>query len=248
MIDIQCEDNLIYLAKINSNSMDLVITSPPYNIGKSYEKSNLSMSNYIDLQSQVISECARVLKESGSICWQIGNYIDKGEVYPLDIILYEIFKKIGLKLRNRIIWTFGHGLHCKKRLSGRHETILWFTKSDDYIFNLDEIRVPSKYPNKKHYKGPNKGKLSGNPLGKNPSDVWNISNVKHNHPEKTAHPCQFPELLVSRLILALTNENDNVLDPYIGSGTTSKVAIELNRNVYGCDTSQKYIDIALSRF
>ena len=110
------------------------------------------------------------------------------------------------------------GLHCKKRLSGRYETILWFTKSDDYTFNLDPIRVPQKYPNKKYFKGKNKGKLSCNPLGKNPSDVWEIPNVKHNHVEKTEHPCQFPVELVDRLVLSLTNEGDVVFDPFLDLG------------------------------
>ncbi len=247
MIDIQCQDNLMYLQGISNNSVDLIITSPPYNVKKEYEKNSLPISEYIDNQSRVISECVRVLKLTGSICWQVGNYVNKGEIYPLDILLYEVFKQHGLRLRNRIIWTFGHGLHCKKRLSGRYEVVLWFTKSDYYIFNLDSIRVPSKYPNKKHYKGPNKGELSGNPMGKNPSDVWGIPNVKHNHPEKTSHPCQFPELLVSRLVLALTNKGGVVLDPYIGSGTTAKVAIELGRSIYGCDINNGYIEIALQR-
>jgi adenine-specific DNA-methyltransferase len=97
--------------------------------------------------------------------------------------LYPLFKVHVLKLRNRIVWTFGHGLHCQKRFSGRHETILWFTKSDDYKFKLDPVRVPSKYPFKKYFKGPNKGRISSNPLGKNPADVWDIPNVKANRAE-----------------------------------------------------------------
>lgn len=87
---------------------------------------------------------------------------------------YQIFKKQRLKLRNRIVWHFGHGLHASKRFSGRYETILWFSKTDNYIFNLDSVRVPAKYPGKRHFKGPKKGQPSGNPLGKNPSDIWEI--------------------------------------------------------------------------
>src|SRR5262249_24720879 len=160
-----------------------------------------------------------------SICWQVGNYVSNGHIVPLDLELSPIFKKLGLKLRNRIIWHFGHGLHCKKRFSGRYEVVLWYSKTDDYKFNLDNIRVPSKYPNKKHFKGPRKGELSGNPLGKNPSDVWNnddfgevwdIPNVNHNHVEKTDHPCQFPFGLVQRFVLALTDPGDNVFDPFLG--------------------------------
>ena len=167
--------------------MKLIITSPPYNLGKSYEKP-LLFSAYIEQQAKVIADCVRILHPHGSLCWQVGNYVKNGEIVPLDIAFYDVFKSHGLKLRNRIIWHFEHGLHCSKRLSGRHESMLWFTKSDDYTFNLDPIRVPSKYPQKKYFKGPRKGLLSCNPLGKNPGDVWIFPNVKHNHVEKTVHP------------------------------------------------------------
>jgi adenine-specific DNA-methyltransferase len=165
----------------------------------------------------------------------------------LDVILYRIFARYGLKLRNRIIWHFGHGLHCSNRLSGRHEAILWFTKSDDYTFNLDPIRVPSKYPGKKYFKGPKRGELSGNPLGKNPGDVWIFPNVKNNHVEKTIHPCQFPLELVERLVLSLTNAGENVLDPYMGVGTAVVAAVKNGRNGYGCDIVPEYVDIARER-
>lgn len=170
-----CKDNVLFMRSLPDQSMKLIVTSPPYNLGKEYETKS-SLDTYLDAQGETIKEAVRLLHPNGSICWQVGNYVEDGEVFPLDILLYPVFKRAGLHLRNRIIWTFGHGLHCQKRLSGRHETILWFTKGDDYTFNLDEVRVPSKYPNKKHFKGPNKGKLSGNPLGKNPSDVWEIPN------------------------------------------------------------------------
>ena len=226
--------------------MKLIVTSPPYNIGKEYEKKTTN-ELYIEQQASAIAEAVRLLHPQGSICWQVGNHVDDGEIFPLDILLYPIFKNHGLKLRNRIVWTFGHGLHCQKRFSGRHESILWFTKEDEYTFNLDPVRVPSKYPEKKHFKGPNKGKFSSNPLGKNPSDVWDIPNVKSNHVEKTDHPCQFPVGLVERLVLSLTNPGDNVLDPYLGVGSTAVAALKNGRNAHGCDVVQDYIDIAQGR-
>lgn len=243
---VECEDNLTFMRRLKSASMHLIVTSPPYNIGKEYER-RTSNDLYIEQQAATIAEAVRLLHPQGSICWQVGNGIEDGEIFPLDILLYPIFKNHGLKLRNRIVWTFGHGLHCQKRLSGRHETILWFTKSDDYIFNLDPIRVPSKYPEKKHFKGPNKGQISSNPLGKNPSDVWDIPNVKSNHVEKTEHPCQFPVGLVERLVLGLTNEGDSVLDPYLGVGSSAIAALKNGRNAYGCDVVQDYINIAQER-
>jgi adenine-specific DNA-methyltransferase len=241
-----CEDNLSFMRPLADGMMHLIVTSPPYNIGKRYERRS-PLDTYIQAQAQVISECVRLLSDRGSLCWQVGNHVDNGEIVPLDMALYPIFREHGLKLRNRIVWHFEHGLHCSRRFSGRYETILWFTKSDDYIFNLDPVRVPSKYPNKKHFKGPRAGQLSGNPLGKNPSDVWVIPNVKHNHVEKTIHPCQFPVELIERLVLSMTNEGDNVFDPYMGVGSSVVAAVKHGRTGYGCDISQEYADIAWER-
>ena len=241
-----CDDALAFTKSLADEQIRLIVTSPPYNLGKSYE-TKTSLDAYLAEQQRVIAECVRVLHPQGSICWQVGNYVDRGEIVPLDAILYPVFKDLGLKLRNRIIWHFGHGLHSSRRLSGRYETINWWTKSDDYTWNLDPIRVPSKYPNKRHFKGPNIGKLSGNPKGKNPSDVWEFPNVKNNHPEKTVHPCQFPVELVERLVLSMTNPGDSVFDPYMGVGSSVIADLKHNRVGYGCDNVQEYVDIAADR-
>ena len=239
-------DNLGFLRGLTDESVQLVATSPPYNLGKSYERRS-SLDDYLDAQSDVIAECVRLLTPAGSICWQVGNYVDNGEVVPLDIILWPLFRSHGLKLRNRIVWHYGHGLHARKRLSGRYETINWWTKSNDYTWNLDPIRVPSKYPDKRHFKGPRAGQLSGNPKGKNPSDVWEIPNVKNNHIEKTIHPCQFPVELVERLVLSMTDPGDIVLDPYMGVGSSLIAALKHGREAYGCDIERKYVDLARQR-
>lgn len=251
-------DTFKNLVKMESGKFDLIITSPPYNIGKEYE-TKTSIEKYLEEQEKVIEELVRLTSDSGHICWQVGNYVEKGEIFPLDIYYYQIFKKFQLQLRNRIVWHFGHGLHASKRFSGRYETILWFSKTKDYIFNLDDVRIPSKYPGKRHFKGPNRGQLSGNPKGKNPSDVWEIMirdwekelweipNVKSNHPEKTEHPCQYPIELVERCILALTNENSWVLDPYAGVGSTMLASIMNNRNVIGIEKEKKYVEMTKER-
>jgi DNA modification methylase len=205
------------------------------------------VESYINQQTIIINECVRTLRTTGSICWQTGNFVENGSIIPLDIMIYPIFEQLGLKLRNRIIWHFEHGLHSTKRLSGRYETVLWFSKTDNYVFNLDPIRIPQKYPNKKHFKGPNIGKLSGNPLGKNPGDVWNIPNVKNNHIEKLDHPCQFPVELIERFVLSLTNEGDWVFDPYLGTGTTIVAALRHQRKGAGSEIVQKYVDISIDR-
>ncbi len=206
-------DNLAFMQRIPDETFKLIVTSPPYNLGKDYE-SRSPLDLYIAAQEKVIAECVRLLRPDGSICWQVGNYVSKGEIVPMDTILYPIFRAHDLKLRNRIVWTFGHGLHCSKRLSGRYETINWWTRGDSYTWNLDPIRVPSKYPNKRYFKGPNIGKLSGNPKGKNPSDVWTFPNVKNNHPEKTIHPCQFPVELVERVDPCLVGAETWAHNPY----------------------------------
>lgn len=226
---------------------DLIITSPPYAIGKPYEK-RIPLEEYKASQAVIIKKLVEHMSDNGSICWQVGHYVEKGCDYPLDIILYPIFAELGLKLRNRIVWHFGHGLHTKRRFSGRHETILWFTKGDDYTFNLDAVRVPSKYPGKRKFKpGADHGKLSGNPLGKNPEDVWDIPNVVGNHIEKKNHPCQFPVGLVERLVLALSNKGDIVYDPFAGSASTAVAAITNDRLFVGTEINADYVAIAKER-
>ncbi|HDZ21508.1 hypothetical protein LCGC14_0124400 [marine sediment metagenome] len=262
-VTLKCSDALPFLRRLPPNSTQLVITSPAYQIGKEYER-NVDWNQYLAFQAEAISECVRALKPGGSICWQVGNHVrTKGRILPLDIALHPLFdahrRTDGIQLRNRIIWHFEHGLNCKRRFSGRYETILWYTKGDDYLFNLDDVRIPQKYPGKKAYNGQNRGKYSGNPLGKNPGDfwafptnevsgdVWVFPNVKANHAEKTGHPCQFPIELPARLILALSNPGDLVLDPFMGAGTTPVAAILLGRRAAGVDYVKEYVATARKR-
>lgn len=225
---------------------DLVVTSPPYDIGKEYEQ-RMPISEYYEWQRRIIRKIYVRLKDTGSLCWQVGNYVDNGKILPLDIELAPIFKELGMSLRNRIIWHFGHGLHSKKRFSGRYEVVMWYTKTDNYVFNLDPVRIPSKYPGKRYFKGPNKGKLSGNPLGKNPEDVWEIPNVKSNHIEKTIHPCQFPVGLIERLILSLSNEGSLIFDPFAGVASSGVAALANGRHFWGCEIMPEYIEVGKDR-
>lgn len=246
------------LRDLPDETVSLILTSPPYNLGKVYEN-RVAIEAYLESQTPIIAELCRVLKADGSLCWQVGNFVEDGEVFPLDMLYYNLFKQQGLKLRNRIVWHFEHGLHAQKRFSGRYEMLLWFTKGDAYTFNLDPVRVPSKYPGKRHFKGPNKGQPSGNPLGKNPSDlwaflveeweegIWEIPNVKSNHPEKTIHPCQFPVELVERCVLAFTNEGEWVLDPFAGVGSTLIGAVRHQRRAMGAEKEPEYVKLARER-
>lgn len=239
-------DCMDLLRAVPDRSIQLVVTSPPYNLGKSYEN-RIKLSAYVNQQRQVIEECVRSMCAGGSICWQVGNFVDNGEIVPLDIVLYPIFESLGLKLRNRIVWHYGHGLHASKRFSGRYEVVLWFTRDEPYVFNLDPVRVPQKYPSKRHFRGDKAGELSCNPLGKNPTDVWEIPNVKANHVEKTAHPCQFPVELVERLVLSMTEVGDVVLDPYMGVGSTLIAALIHDRRAMGAELFADYVRIAADR-
>ncbi len=246
-------DCLEFLRQQPDESVDLVITSPPYCMNRAYENPEDDVNTFKEKHEIIFEELYRVVKPGGSICWQVGYHVSKSCVIPLDFIIYEIFsrlsktKKYPLILRNRIIWTFGHGLNSTNRFSGRHEVILWFTKGNGKVFNLDVVRVPQKYPGKKYYKGPHKGEYSGNPLGKNPSDVWDIPNVKANHVEKTAHPCQFPVAIPRRLIKALSNPGDVVLDMFLGSGSTAVASILEKRYFIGAEIQPSYFEIAKER-
>ncbi|MBA3848495.1 MAG: site-specific DNA-methyltransferase [Opitutus sp.] len=242
-------DCLDLLRHIPDRSVRLVVTSPPYNLGKAYERRQ-TIADYLAFQTRVIEESVRTLVDGGSLCWQVGNHVQKStssSILPLDILLYPAFANLGLRLRNRVIWHFEHGLHCTNRLSGRYETVLWFTKGEAYYFDVDPIRVPQKYPGKKYFKGPRAGQYSCNPLGKNPGDVWIIPNVKSNHVEKTGHPCQFPVELIERLVLSLTAPGEWVLDPFVGVGTSIVAAVRHQRRGAGAEKDARYAAIARQR-
>ncbi len=261
--DIRLGDSLKVLDRIPNGSVKLAISSPPYNIGKSYEKEQLSFEDYVVFHTSIAEKIARKVSSDGSLCWQVGNHIKEGEVFPLDFTFYDIFHKLGLKLKNRIIWKFNFGLNADKRFSGRYETVLWFSKGSNPTFNLDPVRVPQLYPGKRHAKskGAKAGLPSGNPKGKSPGDywefdaarhfaeenIWDIPNVKAKHPEKTDHTCQFPLELAERCILALTNEGDTVLDPFVGVGTSVVAAIKHGRRGIGIEKEQDFVDIARAR-
>jgi DNA modification methylase len=257
-------DALDLIKLLPDKHFSLIVSSPPYNIGKIYERDRkLTLKQYILWQRAIATELVKKLRDDGSVCWQVGSYIKNGVIYPLDFAFYHIFSDLGLKLRNRIIWKFNFGLNADKRFSGRYETVLWFTKTNEYKFNLDPVRIPQLYPGKRHSSqhAAKAGLPSGNPKGKNPSDywefsaekdfidnpVWDIPNVKANHPEKTEHPCQFPIELVERCILAFTDKGDAILDPFVGTGASVIAAIKHKRCAIGIDKDATFLEIARRR-
>ena len=240
-------DCVALLKSMPQDTVDLTVTSPPYFMGKSYDRS-YSVDDFKTDHAILAPAICSITKPEGNVCWQVGYHVRENEVYPLDYAVYEAFSRESLKLRNRIMWHFGHGAHAPRRFCGRHETILWFSKEDAYHFNLDAVRVRQKYPGKRHYKGPRKGEFSGNPLGKNPSDVWDIPNVKANHVEKTGHPCQFPISLCQTLIRALAPAGALVLDPFAGSASTGIACLLEGRRFIGAELSQEFCGIAQKRY
>jgi adenine-specific DNA-methyltransferase len=241
-------DCIDLLAEMADGVTDLLLTSPPYFMGKNYDRSYKVDEFYAD-HRKLAPHINRIIRTEGNVCWQVGYHVQSNSILPLDFAVFEVFREhTDLVLRNRIIWHFGHGTHAKKRFSGRHETLLWYGKGHNSYFDIDSVRVPQKYPGKRHYKGPRRGNFSGNPLGKNPSDVWEIPNVKSNHVEKTAHPCQFPIALAQRVIRALSTQNGSVCDPFTGSGTTGIAACLEGRNFLGAETSPEFCEIAESRY
>jgi adenine-specific DNA-methyltransferase len=217
-------------------------------MGKSYDYS-YQISDFTRDHDRMAPLVERAIKPQRSICWQTGYHVRNNVTFPLDFAVHQSFSsKASLILRNRIIWHFGHGTHAARRFSGRHETILWYSKGNDYLFDLDAVRVPQRYPGKKYYKGPKKGQYSSNPLGKNPSDVWEIPNVNAGHVEKTAHPCQFPVALASRLVDALTVEGETVFDPFSGSASSGIAAVMSKRRFLGAELSREFCEIAEARY
>lgn len=212
-------------------------------LGKEYDGEG-SFEEYKKFHSEVIKECHRVLAENGAIYWNVAQTPMDGEILPLGAIFYNIFKEHGFYLKNWIIWHFEGGLNTKKRLSGRYENVLWFVKNPhNFIFNLDDIRIrPKWYKDKRN-----------NPKGKNPTDfwtfdnVWEINRVVNVSKEKTAHPTQFPEKMIERIVKASSDKDDLVMDIFSGSGTVMKVANNLGRKWIGIDKERKYCEIALKR-
>ncbi len=237
------ELNKIYLGDcikimqdLPNNSVDLVFADPPFNIGLKYDIYNdkKSYNDYFEWSEKWIRETYRILKNSGSI------YIAIGDEFAAEINI--ILKKVGFNFRNWIIWYYTFGQNQRKKFNRAHTHILYFTKDNEkFTFNIDNIRVPSArqlvYNDKRAH-----------PKGKSPDDVWEFSRVCGTFKERIGdHPCQMPESLLERIILASSNENDVILDPFGGTGTTAAVSKKLTRNYITMDISESYFEVITQR-
>lgn len=234
------------LEKLPPESINLTITSPPYNIGKEYEDI-APMEQYVDWCATWIDKIYKCSAADGAFWLNLGyaEFPGKGLAVPLPYLLWDI---TPFYLLQELVWNYAAGVACKRRLSPRNEKFLWYVKDrENYKFNLDLIRDPNvKYPNQKK-----NGKLKCNPLGKNPSDVWQIAKVTSGKNrasiERTDHPAQFPIELIRRLFLASSNEYDIVLDPFSGSGTCCEVGLITNRHVIGFEVYEPYLELSAKR-
>ncbi|MDE6065999.1 MAG: site-specific DNA-methyltransferase [Duncaniella sp.] len=249
----ECKYGLLYnmdcekaLAQLDMPCLASTITSPPYNIGKEYERV-MPLEEYLNWLSRIATSIEKITLPNGNFILNVG-YLSVGEKGRAVPIPYLVWDRIPFYFNQEIIWHYEAGVAAKKYLSPRNEKILWYVKDkDSYTFNLDPIRDPNvKYPNQKK-----NGKLRCNSIGKNPSDIWEIAKVtsgtNRSSIERTAHPAQFPEDLIRRLMLGFTNQNDLVLDPFMGSGTVGSVSIELKRKFIGFEINPEYCKIAKKR-
>ena len=233
-------DVLDYLSALPDDCARLVLTSCPYNLGKSYGNGTSADAMrhvyFMGWLMQIVSEASRILKPGGTLFLQLGSTRDENDtIVPLDMLLYEAVRKTGLTFQSRVAWVVPHGLTPKGRLSERYETALVMSKGPIEVFNPTPARTPQKQPGKRAFKGPNKGELSGHPFGAFPSNVWEIPNIGHNNGEKTGHPAQFPLELARRAIMLYSNPGDLVIDPFSGSGTTHVACRQNGRQFSGCD-------------
>lgn len=237
----QTADVLDFMAGLPNDSVDMFLTSLPYNVGVKYGDAHgadsFAFHYYLGWTMMVLSEMQRSIKPGGVIFLQGGSTRDQnGNLYPIDILLYQHALAMGLTSQSRVIWEVPHGLTPRRTLASRTETALVLTKGDEpAVFNPTPGRHPQKDPGKRAFKGPNRGRLTGHPLGAWPTNIWRIPNVGHNHPERTGHPAQFPEALVRRAILHWTLPGQLVVDPFVGSGTTPAVCVRTGRAFSGCD-------------
>lgn len=240
------QDCIEAMKALPSEIANLTVTSPPYNIGKEYE-SLIETSEYIEWCTKWIREIHRITVENGAFWLNVGYFEvkDKGLAVPIPYLLWD---KTDFYLLQEVVWNYAAGVACRTRFSPRNEKLLWYVKNrQQYTFNLDDVRDPDvKYPNQKK-----NGKLKCNPLGKNPSDVWQIAKVtsgaNRSSKERTAHPAQFPTEMIERIVKSSSNVNDLIIDPFMGSGSTAVAAIENGRNVIGFEIEDRYIKIIEER-
>ena len=226
-----CGDAAREMALLPDGAVDLIVADPPYNLGKDYGNNRdlKAWDQYETFTRQWLSESVRVLKPTGSI------YVFMGVRFISH--LFRIMEHdCRLRFNGWITWHYTQGMGRKSGFSPRHEDVLFFTKSAEFTFNLNDVRVPQKY-----------FRTRNNMAGANPGDVWQFSHVHYCSAERQNHPTQKPEALLERILRASSNRGDVVLDPFVGSGTTCRVADVLGRKWIGIDVNPQYVAMSRER-
>lgn len=240
-------DCVEFMNKLESPVFDLTVTSPPYNIGKSYE-THTNLDDYVKWSREWIKGVYKNTIQNGTFWLNVGYTPkhDMGKAVPLSYLLWNLSDFYFIQ---EVIWNYGAGVAGRLFYSPRNEKFLWYVKDKDlYTFNLDDVRDPNvKYPNQKK-----NGKIRVNSLGKNPTDVWQFAKVtsgaNRSSKERTNHPAQFPESVIDRVIKASSNKGDIVFDPFVGSGTTAIVALRNGRKCVAIEVSKEYCDLTIKRY
>lgn len=230
-IDLRCGNAAELLKTLKTESIDLIVTDPPYNLGKDYGNNHdlKGFEEYILFTREWLSEAKRVLKPEGSI------YVFMGVRFIS--YLYDIMDRdLKLFFNSWIVWHYTQGMGKTKGFSPRHDDILVFNKGKNFTFNLDDIRVPQKFYRERN-----------NMRGANPGDVWQFSHVHYSNPNRQNHPTQKPEGIIERIVLASSNKGDIVLDPFSGSGTTLRVCQQLGRKAIGFELNPEYVAMTEQR-
>jgi DNA modification methylase len=230
-IEIIVGDALVELVKIKSSTVDLIVADPPYNLGKDYGNNHdvQGFGEYLEFSRNWLCQANRILKPTGTL------YVFMG--FRFISYLYDILdRELQMFFNSWIVWHYTQGMGKTKGFSPRHDDILMFTKSKEFKFNLDNVRVPQKY-----YRDRN------NMRGANPGDVWEFSHVHYCNDNRQNHPTQKPEGLVERIVLASSDEGNLVVDPFSGSGTTLRICQQLNRRAVGIEKNPDYVTLTKNR-
>lgn len=221
-------DCLDVLAKIPSNSIQLIICDPPYNIMLADWDDH---TDYIGWASKWLAEAERVLAPTGSIAI-FGGLQYQGEAGSGDLIsiISHMRQRSKMLLANLIIWNYPNGMSAQRFFANRHEEIAWFAKSKKYFFDLDAVREPYDEKTKAAYMKDKRLNPESVEKGKNPTNVWRMGRLNGNSLERVGHPTQKPAQVIERLVRALSYPGSTVLDFFAGSGVTTRVAIQEGRN------------------
>jgi len=230
-IEIIAGDSLIELGNIEAGSVDLIVADPPYNLGKDYGNNHdiQGFDEYISFSRDWLGQANRILKPTGTL------YVFMG--FRFISYLYDILdRELQMFFNSWIVWHYTQGMGKTKGFSPRHDDILMFTKSTGFRFNLDNVRIPQKYYRERN-----------NMRGANPGDVWEFSHVHYCNGNRQNHPTQKPEGIIERMVLASSDENDLVVDPFSGSGTTLRVCQQLGRRAIGIEINPDYVAMTKDR-